>query len=226
VGANRKTIFIASLVGAGIAATAAIAVATPLTPRPGATVTTAHPDFTWTLPLNEDTVAIYIADKPDVTSAGEFYSENVVDGADLLPGVGEWSPAQPLYAGEYWWNVLSTDPSTHARFYSPPAEFTIPVALRLNRITAKRFTFPRRRLWIEVIGSANVKRPLLRARLLNRRRIVWKAAHRVFGNVIPGAYGFYWYPHRRGKQGTRLRLIVSISLGGVVRTRSLVVRAP
>jgi hypothetical protein len=226
VGANRRTIFIASLVGAGIAAAAAIAVATPLTPRPGATVTTAHPDFTWRLPLNEDSVAIFIADKPDVTAEGKFYDQNFVDGADVLAAVGEWSPARPLYAGEYWWNVLSTDPSTRARFYSPPAEFTIPVALRLNRITAKRFSFPRRRLWIEVIGSANVKRPLLRARLLNGRRIVWKAAHRVYGNIIPGAYGFYWYPQRRVKHGTRLSLIVSISSGAVVRTRSLVVRAP
>jgi hypothetical protein len=220
------TIFIAALVGAGIAAAAAIAVATPLTPRPGATVTTAHPDFTWRLPLNEDSVAIYIADKPDVTPAGEFYNENFVDGAAVLPGVGEWSPSRPLYAGEYWWNVLSTDPSTHANFYSTPSEFTIPVALRLFRITAKRFSVPRRRLWIDVIGSANVKRPLLRARLLHGRRIVWLAAHRVYGDIIPGAYDFYWYPQRRVKQGTRLRLIVSISSGGVVRTRSLVVRAP
>jgi hypothetical protein len=226
VAANRRTIFIGSIVGAGIAAAAAFAAATPLTPRPGATVTTAHPDFRWRLPLNEESVAIFIADKPDVTAEGKFYDQNFVDGADVLPGVGEWSPARPLYAGEYWWNVLSTDPSTHARLYSPPAEFTIPVALRMNRITAKRFSFPRRRLWIDVIGSANVERPLLRARLLNGRRIVWEAAHRVFGNVIPGAYDFYWYPQRRVKQGTRLTLIVSISSGGVVRTRSLVARAP
>ena len=116
VGANRKTIFIASLVAAGIAAAAAIAVATPLTPRPGATVTTAHPDFIWRLPFAEDSVAIFIADKPDVTAEGKFYEGNFVDGADVFPGVGEWSPARPLYAGEYWWNVLSTDPSTHARF--------------------------------------------------------------------------------------------------------------
>lgn len=226
MGANRKTIFIASLVGAGIVAAAAIAAATPVTPRPGATVRTAHPYFRWTAPLNEESVAIYIADKPDVTPAGAFYNENWIDGADVLPGIGEWSPSRPLYAGKYWWNVLTTDPSTHAFFYSPPAEFTIQVALHLNRITAKRFSFPRRRLWIDVIGSANVKRPLLRARLLDGRRIVWKAAHRVYGNIIPGAYDFYWYPKRRVKQGTRLRLIVSISSGGVVRTRSLVVRAP
>ena len=94
------TIFIASLVAAGIAAAAAIAVATPLTPRPGATVTTAHPDFTWRLPFAEDSVAIFIADKPDVTAEGKFYDQNFVDGADVFPGVGEWSPARPLYAGE------------------------------------------------------------------------------------------------------------------------------
>ena len=119
------------------------------------------------------------------------------------------------------------DRSQHPREVLQPAcRVHHPSRAAPQQITAKRFSFPRRRLWIEVIGSANVKRPLLRARLLNGRRIVWKAAHRVYGNIIPGAYGFYWYPQRRVKHGTRLSLIVSISSGAVVRTRSLVVRAP
>jgi len=228
VAAHGRNVFIASLVGAAIFAAATLAAATPVTPPPGATVATAHPHFTWTLPPNEQSEAIVIADKPDVTPEGKFYDENFVNGANVGPDVREWlpPPSRPLYTGHYWWNVSSTERDTLARHYSAPADFTIPVALRLYRITGKRFSSPRRRLWVDVIASANVKRPLLRARLLHGREIVWKSAHRVYGNIIPGAYDFYWYPQRAVKQGTRLRLIVSISSSGVTRRRSIVVRAP
>ena len=226
--AHRRGIFIASPVGGAIFAAATLAAATPVTPPPGATVKTAHPDFTWTLPSNEQSEAIVIADKPDVTPEGKLHVENFVNGANVGPDVREWSPppSRPLYAGHYWWNLASTDRDTLARHYSAPADFTIPVALRLYKVTAKRFSFPRRRLWVDVAASANVKRPLLRARLLHGRKIVWRSAHRVYGNIIPGAYGFYWYPQRPVKQGTRLRLIVSISSRRVASTRSILVRAP
>jgi hypothetical protein len=228
VAAHRRSIFIVALVGAAMFAAATLAAATPVTPPPGATVATAHPHFTWTLPPNEQSEAIFIASKPDVAPEGKFYDENFVNGANVGADVREWSPppSRPLYAGRYWWNVSSTERDTLARHYSAPAEFTIPIALRLYSVTGKRYSYPRRRLWVDVIASANVKRPLLRARLLHGHRVIWKAAHKVFGAIIPGAYGFYWYPRRAVKQGTRLRLIVSISSGAVVRTRSLVVRAP
>jgi hypothetical protein len=64
---------------AGIATGAALAAATPVTPAPGAVVTTSHPLFTWTLPANEQSDALYIANKPDTTPEGKFYDENVVD---------------------------------------------------------------------------------------------------------------------------------------------------
>jgi hypothetical protein len=62
---------------AGIATGAALAVATPVTPQPGAVVTTSHPLSTWTLPSNEQSSAIYIANNPAVTPEGRFYDENV-----------------------------------------------------------------------------------------------------------------------------------------------------
>jgi hypothetical protein len=228
VARHRRNIFIASLLGAAMFAGATLAAAMPLTPPPGATVATAHPHFTWTLPPNEQSEAIFIASKPDVTPDGKFHDENFVNGANLGADVREWSPppSRPLYAGHYWWNVSSTSRDALARHYSAPADFTIPVALRLYGVTAKRFSLPRRRLWVSGIASANVKRPLVRVRLLHGRRIVWKSAHRVSGNIIPGAFDFYWYPHRSVRQGTRLRLIATISSGGVMRTRSLVVGAP
>src|SRR5215510_10468351 len=197
VAAYPRNIFLASLISAAILAAAALAAATPVTPPPGATVTTAHPVFTWTLPANEQSEAILIANKPDVTPEGKFYDENFFNGGNVRADVHEWSPppSRPLYAGHYWWNVASTDRGTLARHYSAPTYFTIPVALRLYRITAKRFSFPRRRLWVS-------------------------------GNIIPGAFDFYWYPGNGAKPGTRLRLVATISSGGHARTRSIHVRAP
>jgi hypothetical protein len=226
VATRRSTIFIATLASVAIFAAATLAAATPRTPPPGATVRTSHPDFTWTLPSNEESLTIYIADKPDVTPAGKFDYENFVDGANLLPVAREWSPSLPLYAGEYWWNVLSVDPSTATRSYNPPAEFTIPVMLRLDNLAAKRFSSPRRRLWVMVDATTNVKHPLIRVRLLHGRKIVWRVVRRAYTVTGPQAFSFYWYPQRRIDRGTRLRLIVSISAGGERRTHSLVVRAP
>jgi len=228
VAAQRRNVFIASFVGVAIFAAGALAAATPVTPPPGAIVRTAHPDFTWTLPSNEQSEAVVIASKPNVTPEGKFYDENFVNGGNVGADVREWSPppSRPLYAGHYWWNVASTDRETLARHYSAPAEFTIPVALRLYGIRAKRFSSPRRRLWIDMRASANVKRPLVRVRLMRDQRIVWNKARKAYGNIIPGAFDFYWYPQRSVKQGTRLRLIATISSGRITRTRSLVVGAP
>lgn len=103
---------------AGIVAGAAFAAATPITPPPGAVVTTAHPQFNWTVPSNEQSDAIFIANKPDVTPEGKFYDENIVDGEVFTTAVNEWSPSSPLYAGRYWWNLWSHDVTTFANLYS------------------------------------------------------------------------------------------------------------
>ena len=50
---------------------AAYAAATPITPPPGAVVTTSHPVVTWTVPGNEQADDVFIANKPDVTPEGK-----------------------------------------------------------------------------------------------------------------------------------------------------------
>lgn len=65
----RVAAFVAA---AGVLTAAAFAAATPVTPPPGAVVTTSHPVFTWTLPSNEQSDALYIAAKPDTTPGGKF----------------------------------------------------------------------------------------------------------------------------------------------------------
>jgi hypothetical protein len=61
-----SAIFAVALVAAG----AAFGAATLQGPPPGAVVYASHPIFTWTVPSNEESDAIYIASKPDTTPEG------------------------------------------------------------------------------------------------------------------------------------------------------------
>jgi hypothetical protein len=216
---------LAALAGAMILAAAALAAATPVAPPPGATVTTSHPHFSWTLPANEQAQSIYIARKPDVTPEGRFYDQSIVALGVLAPGDREWTPTSPLYAGRYWWNLWSSNQDSFALF-SVPAAFTIPVSLRLLGAKLKRYPTPHV-LEMKVRWSANVERPVIRLRLLRGQKIVWKASQ-TDTNVIgvPGSTDFSWKRPKRIKQGARLTLLASISSRGAKRTRALIVRAP
>lgn len=78
---------------------AALAAATLLTPAPGTVVTTSHPVFTWTLPTNEQSDALYIANKPDTTPEGKFYDENVVGAGFFFNNERQWSPTSAALRG-------------------------------------------------------------------------------------------------------------------------------
>jgi hypothetical protein len=211
---------------AGIATGAALAVATPVTPQPGAVVTTSHPLFTWTLPANEQSDALYIADTPHTTPEGKFYDENVVDLGIFTNNERQWSPPSPLYAGAYWWLVWSHDANTFQSYYSAPTAFTIPAALTLLPVKTHRYLNLH---WLDVSvrWRANVHGLTAKVRLLRRGRTLW-ARSESEDNLIgsPGSTTFTWYRPRRIKQGTRLTLRVSLLASGAKKTRAFVVRAP
>jgi hypothetical protein len=212
---------------AGVVVTAALAAATPVSPPPGAVVSTSHPLFTWTLPANEQSEALYIANKPDRTPEGKFYDENVVDIGIFTNDERQWSPTSPLYAGHYWWLVWSSDRNTFQSFYSTPADFTIPVSLKLLPLRTARFTYLHL-LDVRVRWRANVNALSVRVRLLRHGKIVWRRTESEV-NLIgsAGSTSFGWYRPRRIKTGTRLKLQVSLlAPGGVTKTRTLAVRAP
>jgi hypothetical protein len=205
----------------------ALSAATPVTPAPGATVASAHPLFSWSLPANEQAQAVYIATKPDRTPEGRFYEENLVDVGLLANDAHQWSPTSPLYAGYYWWLVWSTDRSTYDSYFSSPVSFTIPVALNLLSIKVRRYT-GLGWLGITVRYTANVKDgPLVSVRLLRRGRLLWRDSEGGFAAIgSAGSSYFNWYGSRRVKRGTRLTLQATIRAGGVKRARLLAVRAP
>jgi hypothetical protein len=211
---------------AGIATGAALAAATPVSPPPGTVVTTSHPIFTWTLPANEQSDALYIADKPDTTPEGKFYDENVVDLGIFTNNERQWSPTSPLYAGAYWWLVWSNNRNTFDSYYSTPAPFTIrPLATLLPLRTHRDLSLH----WLDVNvrWRANVRTLTVKARLLRHGKVVWKRTENA-DNVVgsTGSTTFTWQRPRRLKQGTRLTLRVSLVAKGVTRNRALVVRAP
>jgi hypothetical protein len=204
----------------------AFAAATPVTPPPGAVVTTSHPNFTWTLPANEQSDALYIANKPDTTPEGKFHDENVIDAGFFFNNERQWSPSSPLYAGAYWWLVWSHDSSTFQSYYSAPTAFTIPPSLTVLRPRTHRYTSLH---WLDIDArwTTNVHELTVKVRLLRRGRIVWRRTT-TETNLIgsAGSTTFTWQRPRRIKQGTRLTLQVSIVSAGAKKSRGLVVRAP
>jgi hypothetical protein len=217
---------LAVLAAASVLTGAARATATPVSPQPGAVVTTSHPVFNWIVPFNEESDALYVANQPDTTPEGKFYDENVLDIGIFTNNEREYSPTSPLYAGAYWWLVWSNDVNTYQSYYSTPSAFTIPPALTLRPIKTHRYLFLHE-LDVTVGWQANVHGLTARATLLRRGKVIWKKT-KSESNVIayPGSTTLGWHRPHGIKQGTRLTLQVSILAPGAKKTRAVVVRAP
>lgn len=204
------------------------AAASPVTPAPGATVSTSHPVFSWTLPANEQSDALYIANRPDRTPEGKFFDENVVDIGVFLNDERQWSPTSPLYAGHYWWLVWSHDRDTFQSYYSVLIDFTIPGTFELRRVTFHRYRFLH---WLDVtvLWATNTHGLTVKASLLRRGRIIWKRTKNESSLIgSPGSTTFTWQRPRRIKQGTPLTLRVGVVVPGSSAAGGLLlkVRAP
>jgi hypothetical protein len=205
-------------------AASAWATAQPLTPAQGAVVNSSHPLFTWSLPANEHSQALYVANKPDTTPDGSFYIENVSDVGFFYPDdPRQYSPTSGLYAGRYWWLVESYDLSTYQTYRSAPSAFTIPAASSVVGLRTRRYRFLRN-LDFEAHWRSNIERPVVRASLsTGTGRVTWSEREREYNSLGSSqSSSFSWYAPRRVKAGTRLRL--QIRVGGASLRR--VVRAP
>jgi hypothetical protein len=214
------------VVAAGVLAVGALAGATHVSPLPGAVVPTSHPLFSWTLPANERSAGLYVANNPDRNPDGTFYDEDVVDAAVFANDERQYSPASPLYAGQYWWLVWSTDRGTSQSLYSTPSDFTIPVALTLYPVRRVRSTY----LHMLIMGvrwTANVRGLSVRVRILRRGKLVWQQAQRQVNRIgTQFSTSFAWHRPRGIRQGTRLKLQVSLLSGGARKSRTSTVLAP
>ena len=172
---------------------AAFGAATPVSPLPGARVTTSSPKFSWTLPSNEQAKGVFISDSPDVTPAGGFFDEDVVAAGNFVADERTWTPSSPLYAGHYWWSVWSSDvPTPHSRF-STPIDFTIPVSLAVLPVKTVRSTYLHL-LAFKVRWRANTPTVVLRLQLLRRHRVIWRQTEtdpNVLGSLGSKSVGWY-----------------------------------
>ena len=204
---------IAALVGVlGIVAATALAAATPVTPPPGAFIKT--PVFSWTLPANEESAALYIADKPATTAAGIFVQGNVVRAHSFTNDETTWSPIAPLYAGHYWWLVSSRDRNTSELRYSATSDFTIELSFELDELPVHR-SLSHHWLRISLRWKGNMRAVRFKLSLLRHGQIIW-ARRGLRRNHIgsPGSVSFTWHRPHGVKQGSVLTVREGISAPG------------
>jgi hypothetical protein len=119
------------------------AAATPVSPAPGAVVSSSHPVLAWTVPPNEKSETIYVASAPQSTPEGPFYDENVVT-SDFFTSASDprqWAPTSALRAGSYWWIVGTADRDTFETRYSSPSAFRIPATVRIVSVRFERNSY-------------------------------------------------------------------------------------
>lgn len=200
---------------------------TPISPAPGAVVSTSHPLFTWTLPSNEESWAIYISKQPETTPEGRFYDENVEDLDFFSRGETTWSPTSPLYARTYWWIVASSDRETFQLYYSAPIPFTIRAQARITSLALERYLFIEN-LDATVRWRANTREVVVTATIstLAGRR-VWRDRERELGDVGSAQTTYFsWWKPERIRQGRRLLLTIRVRAGTAIARTSRVFRAP
>jgi hypothetical protein len=225
-----------SLIFAGVVVAAlgiaplSFAVAQPTAPSAGAR-TNSHPTFTWSLPANEEADFLRIASSPATTPSGEFHQENVVETGFLgASSQTTWSPSSALFAGQYWWNVLSHDREEFNTVYSAPSPFTVAAQTRVRQLRIRRdsyFYIPDE-LSITIGWATNVRNVVVEAKLYRGRRQVGRVrdATETFASLSGDSSTLTWKRPPRVKTGTRLRVVVSVRGGGAVASLQRFVRAP
>src|SRR5690349_8835952 len=206
----------ALITGSGLFAATALAAPTPVTPPPGALIEPpSPPTFSWTLPANERSDALYIADKPDGVVGGMFVEANVVRAHSFIGGESSWSPRAPLYAGHYWWLVSSSDRSTGQRFYSAQSDFRIGLSFEFDRARVAR-SLSQHWLRLTPHWKGNMHTVRLKVSLVLGGRVIW-ARSAVRTNRVIGALqavSFTWHRPHRIKQGTILHVRDEFSVPG------------
>jgi hypothetical protein len=196
----------------------AVGAATPISPAPDAR-TNSHPTFSWTLPADEQTDAIYISKSPLVTPQGEFYRENVEESDFFLSDIRTWAPTTALFAGPHWWNVRSRD-SEYTESFSAPSRFTVNGEVRINRVRFNVYRFLRQ-INIEVRWTGNPREVVVGARFYRGRRQVGRTFTRTDSHtaMVEHSELLEWSPGRRVRPRTRLSILIQVT--GAGRTASL-----
>jgi hypothetical protein len=217
------------IAAAAIAFGFAHAAATPVSPAPGAVLSSSHPVFRWAVPPNEASRGIYVAKAPATMPDGQFHRENVVASEFFIRDLREWSARVPLYAGSYWWIVRTFDRAAAEVRYSSPSPFRIAVSFRIVSFRLRRNTntYTPDSLDIDVQWRTNVRELIVSSAVFRAGRRLWRARERessIIGST--GTSSFDWTKPRRIPQNARLRVVVTLRAGSATKTVARTVRAP
>ena len=162
--------------------------------------------------MNEQSEALYIADKPDTTAAGMFVKQYLVRAHSLSGDQTTWRPqapgssSTPLHSGRYWWLVASRDRNTSERYYSAPRDFRNEVSFEVDRATVRR-SLSHHWLRITLHWRGNIHAVRFKLSLLRGGRIIWARRGLRRNRIgLPGSASFTWHRPRFIEQGTVLTL--------------------
>jgi hypothetical protein len=220
--------FAAAVVTCAIAASAQ-AVARPVSPSPGSTMTTTHPVFSWTLPADERGLSISIAHSPKINpDTNDFMPGELADTGQLAAGASKWTPTRPLPAAKYFWHVASTSGQGQPREFGQTSSFVIRPLIAKPSFVVKTYA-GQRMLFVTTSWSANIRKVEFTATLYAGSKRLGAKKLVTDNFLIDGKKNDIstWIIPPTVKKGTRLRLVVKLSGEGGARaaaTKSL--RAP
>jgi hypothetical protein len=185
-----------------------------------------HPVLTWTLAPGEAMGTVAIADNPTTTPDGEFFSEHQVDFGAPAETATRYAPTSPLFAGAYWWSAKAYDVDFNAH-RTPPAAFHIDAVLTAGKWGWTRYSSIRT-LAFEARWKTNVHVSKITIRISRNGRTLW-ARSRSVETFTPMSESreFINWENRRVKRRSKIRVTITINLGGgKVSRSSRVTKAP
>jgi len=211
-----------------LSASPAGAVATPVSPSRGASMTTTHPAFAWTLPVGEVVESISVARSNKISpNTNDFVLADLQDSAILQPGVSKWTPTRPVPAGTYYWHVASRS-ETVTHVFSQSSSFVIRPTVSMKSILVKVYA-PQRTLLITTSWQANERKVDFVARLLSGRKVLGERKLAT-DNVLIDARKqdlSTWIIPPTVKKGARLRFVVKLETErGAKASKTKTLRAP
>jgi hypothetical protein len=220
--------------GMGVAVIAVVAVAaagatpTLMSPKPGSSMTTTHPIFTWALPAGEGVESVSVARSPKINpNTLDFMPGELVEIGVLESDMTKWTPERPIPAGKYYWHVAGkTESEQH--LFSPVSSFVIRPAIGKISVAVKTYG-PQRTFLITTTWTANERKVAFTARLF--------AGSKKLGERKLDTDNFLidvrkqdlstWIIPPTVKKGTRLRFVVLLKTqGGATKTITKTLRAP
>lgn len=221
-------LFVALVLATAVVSTAQ-ATARLVTPGAGSSMTTTHPEFSWSLPADQRPLSISIARSPKINpDTADFMPGELAQTSILKEGVSKWTPIQPLPAAKYYWHVASTAGQGQPREFSQTSSFVIRPFITKPSFTVKTYA-GQHMFFVTTSWTANMRKVDLVAALFAGSRKLAERKLATDNVLIDGKKTDIstWIVPSTVKKGARLRLVVKLSgEGGARASATKPLRAP